>query len=81
MPIRRCSGGRRRPARLSDLRPVDTNLAGGDVLETGNAAQQRRLAATRRAQQAGDAAAGHAETDTSDDGVLVVALVDVGQFE
>jgi hypothetical protein len=52
MPTWRFSGGTRYGT--ADDRVVDQDLAARDLLETGNAAQQGRLAATRGAEQAGD---------------------------
>jgi hypothetical protein len=66
---RRFSGGTRCPARLTTCH-VQADLAAGDLLEAGNAAQQGGLAATRGAEQAGDAALLRAKIDAIDDGLL-----------
>ena len=55
---------------------VQADFAGGDFLEAGDAAQQRRLAAAGRAEQAGDLPAFKMEVDAIDDGVPAVALDD-----
>ena len=70
---------RRRSA--ADRCAFDANLAGGDFLKAGNAAQQCGLATTRRAEQAGDLAAFDRKTDTIDDGVRAVMLDDAFKFK
>jgi hypothetical protein len=60
---------------------MQADLAGGDFLEAGDAAQQRRLAAARGAEQAGDPAARQPEAGTIDDGMPAVALDDAIQFK
>jgi hypothetical protein len=47
---------RQREAGTADRTPFEPDLAGNHRLEAGDAAQQCRLAAARRAEQAGDAA-------------------------
>ena len=63
MPMRRFSGGRRWPGRLTTA-PREADLAAGDRLEAGDAAQHRRLAAARGAEQAGDTPAVNAAVDS-----------------
>ena len=58
------------------LHTVQADFAGGDFLEAGDAAQQRRLAAAGRAEQAGDLPAFKTEVDAIDHGVFAVALDD-----
>ncbi len=55
---------------------MQADLATGDFLKAGNAAQQGGLATTGRAQQAGDLAAFEAEVDTIDHGMIAVTLDD-----
>jgi hypothetical protein len=55
---------------------MQANLAGDDILEAGNAAQQGRFAAAGRAEQAGDLAAGQAQVYAVDHGVPSVTLND-----
>jgi len=66
---------------LTDDLAVQADLAGGDFLEAGDAAQQCRLSAARGAEQAGDPAARQPEADAIDDGMPAVALDDAIQFK
>ena len=65
---------------LSDF-TIDREEAGGGFLKSGDAAQQRRLAAARKAKEAGDGADRETEFDAIDDGVGAVALNDAGEFK
>ena len=55
---------------------MQANFAAGNFLEAGDAAQQGRLAAAGRAEQAGDLAAFEAEVDAIDHGMIAVTLYD-----
>jgi hypothetical protein len=68
--------GRNTLAGPADDFAVQAYLATGDVLETGDAAQQGCLAAAGRTQQAGDAACFEREVNAIDDGLVAVALDD-----
>ena len=72
---------RQRVAGSADGLPFQPDFTGGYRLEAGDAAQQRGLAATRRTEQAGDAAGIDPERDAVDDKMLAVALLDVFEFE
>ncbi len=65
----------------ADAAALHTNLAGGDVLKTGDTAQQRRLAAARGSQQAGNAAGFDAKVHAIDDSMRSITLNDACQFE
>ena len=68
-------------ASSADGASLHANLASGNVLETGNAAQQRRLAASGGSEQTGYATGLDAKTDPIDDGVRSVALDDSCEFK
>ena len=58
---------------------VDGDLAAADLLQPGEHAQQRRLAAARRADQHDELAVGDVEADAVDDLDLAEALLDVAE--
>ncbi len=68
-------------AGTADHGAAQADLAAGDLLEAGDAAQQGRLAAARGAEQAGDAPAFNAAVNTVDDGMAAVALDDAAEFK
>jgi hypothetical protein len=68
-------------ASAADGASLHANLAGSNVLEAGNAAQQRRLAATRGSEQAGYAPGLDAKTHPIDHGVRSIALDDSFEFK
>jgi hypothetical protein len=59
---------------VGDVDAVEEALAGGDALEPGDHAQQRRLAAARRAEQRGERALVDREADVVDRRHDAVAL-------
>ena len=63
-------------AGAADHLAMQADLAAGDFLEAGDAAQQGRLAAARRAEQAGDLAALEVEVDAIHHGMIAVTLDD-----
>ena len=66
MPMRRRTRSTSTP-RAGDLVALDADAAGVDRLEQVDAAQQRRLAAARRADEADDLVLGHVEVDAAQD--------------
>jgi hypothetical protein len=68
-------------ASSADGASLHANLASSNLLETGNAAQQRRLAASGGSEQTGYATGLDAKTDPIDDGVRSVALDDSCEFK
>ena len=66
---------RRRPA-IGDVLAVEEDPAGVDRLEQVDAAQQRRLAGARRADQADDLVRGDFQVDPAQDRDLVERLVE-----
>jgi hypothetical protein len=59
-----------------DAALADADLARADLLEARDHAQQRRLAASRRADQHGERAVGDVDVDAVQDGGLAEALLD-----
>ena len=65
----------------ADGTTLHANFASSNLFEAGNAAQQRRLAATRRSKEAGYATGLDMKTHPIDDGVRSVALDDSCEFK
>jgi hypothetical protein len=66
---------------LVDALGADEQFAGGDVLEPGDAAQQRRLAAAGRADEDHELAIANLEVDAVQDHGLVEGLVQALDFQ
>ncbi len=62
-----------------DDRAVDAEIARGDLLETGDHAQQRRLAAARWADEDHELLIADGEVDALDDVDVAVAFFDVAE--
>ena len=64
-----------------DVAAADPDAAAGDVLQPGDHAQQRGLAAARRPDHHGEPAVGHRQVDAVDHLVGVERLADVGKLD
>ena len=68
-------------ARVADVDAVEDDLTVVDLLELVDAAQQRRLARSARADEHGDGVLGHDEVDIAQHNLGAERLKDAAQFE
>jgi hypothetical protein len=61
--------------------PIDQDVARIDVLEAGNGAERRRLAAARGAEEDDEFLVRHRQVHVADDVELTEMLVDIAKFD